>query len=134
MDGEGQEIVKGDDMTDISKKVMKQIREEHLEMKPKLYFLVGSILLGVGLAGTAVFGIIFSNLAFHRFRMYGFMARPFPFVHLGLAFAFVVLGIYLLKKYEFSHKRSLIGLVITVVTTVLVLGFLLLQQAVQPWS
>lgn len=112
-------------MTDLSKKIMNQIEKEHVEMKPKIYFVAGYALLGVGLAGAMLTSIMFSNLAFHRFRMHGVFARPFPLIHLLLIILFILLGLKLLKKYEFSHKYSLWGLVITMITAVVLFGFLM---------
>ncbi len=122
---------------DLAKKVMEQIEKEEVKMRPRLYFLAGSVLLSIGLGMAVVFGAFFINLAFFRFRIHEplsflwfgqFGLRPFiltfPWFRLFLAFIFIILGIILLRRYEISYKKSFLVLAINLAILVLTVGFL----------
>jgi hypothetical protein len=124
--------------TDLTKKVMTQIEKKGVRMRPRLYFVLGSVLLGIGLGMAVVFGAFFFNLAFFRLRVHeplGFLwfgqfgLRPFfftfPWLRLFLAFIFIILGIVLLRRYEISYKKSFLVLAISLVILVLTAGFLI---------
>jgi len=123
---------------DLTKKVMKKIRKEKITMRPRVYFVAGSVLLGLGVAGAVVLAILFFNLFFFKLRMhspFGYLlfGRPGigPFLHIfpWLPFLLAVFGILggslLLKKYEISYKKSFWGLVISFLVMILVFSFLL---------
>jgi hypothetical protein len=124
--------------TDLARKVMTQIDKEGVKMRPRLYFVLGSILLGIGLGMAVVFGAFFFNLAFFRLRVhepFGFLwfgqfgLRPFififPWFRLFLASIFIILGIILLRRYEISYKKSFLALALSLVILVLTAGFLI---------
>lgn len=123
---------------DLAKKVMTQIDKGGVKMRPRLYFVLGSILLGIGLGMAVVLGAFFFNLAFFRLRVHeplGFLwfgqpgLRPFiftfPWFRLLLAFIFIVLGIILLRRYEISYKKSFLALAISLAILVFTTGFLI---------
>lgn len=124
--------------TDLSKKVMGQIHKKHVKMHPRLYFVLGSLLLGIGLAGAVVLATIFINLAFFRLRIHGplgylwfggFGLKPFlatfPWLPLLIAIGGILSGLVLLRRYDISYKKSFLALVIGLVALVLTTGFLL---------
>lgn len=128
---------------DLSKKVMKQIKKKQIKMRPKLYFVIGSVLLGIGMAGIFLLTAFFSNLILFRLRVhqpFSFFAlgrpglRPFlltfPWQALLLTIGGVISGSILLKKYDVSYKKSFKGLIITLITVVLVLCYLLSKTRV----
>jgi len=123
---------------DLSQKVMEQIKKEKVKMRPRVYFLVGSVLLGVGLAGAIIGAILFFNLAFFRMRIHGpfsflmfgeFGFRPFlatfPWLPLFMSLAAILAGIILLKHYDISYKKSFLVLAIALAVLVLTMGFVL---------
>lgn len=124
--------------TNITEKVMEKIEKEEIKMRPKAYFVLGSLFLGIGLAGATLLAIFFINLVLFRLRVhapfgylrFGFPGlRPFltnfPWAILLLAIGGIAGGIYLLKKYEISYKKSFVGIVIVLITFVFVAGFIL---------
>lgn len=131
-------MVKG--KKDLSKEIVKKIKTEKVKMKPKAYFILGSVLLGFGVAGALLFSIIFTNRAFFRMRVFGPFGNlafgkagigpflsTFPFISLVLALIGIGGGLYLLRRYEFSYKRGLISLLIGVAALVVTIGFVLDQ-------
>lgn len=128
---------------DLAKKVMREIKERHLKMKPKVYFIFGSLLLGIGVAGVVSLSAFFVNLIVFRLRIH----KPFAFLVLGwpglrgfilsfpwLPLVIAVAGLYgssiLLRKYEFSYKRSFISLIIALTALVLTLGFIVSKTGI----
>jgi len=120
---------------------MTKIRKKRIRMRPKVYFVAGSVLLGLGMAGAVILAILFFNLFFFKLRMhspFGYLlfGRPgiSPFLHIfpWLPFLLAVFGIlgggFLLKKYEISYKKSFWSLVISLLVMILVFGFLLSQS------
>ena len=123
---------------DLSKRVMKQIHEKQLKIRPRIYFVAGSLLLGFGLAGTIAVAVFFINLFLFRVRTHGpfdylwfgrFGLRPFlsifPWIPFLIAIAGIFGGLILLKRYDISYKKNFWGLVISLVTFILVVGFFL---------
>ncbi len=114
-------------------------------MRPRIYFVLGSILLGLGLAGTVACSAFFINLILFTFKTH----HPFVFLILGrhglrpflltfpwLPFLVAFLGIWggsrLLKKYDISYKKNFWGLVIVLLIAILVLGFLIHRSNINP--
>lgn len=124
--------------TDLSQKVMRQIHKEKVKMRPQIYFLAGSFLLGIGLVAAVMGAVLFVNLVFFRMRVhapFGFLwfgrfgFRPFlatfPWLPLGIAVGGILGGITLLRRYDISYKKSFLGLIIALIVLVLTLGFVL---------
>lgn len=122
---------------------MKQIKKRKLKMRPKIYFVAGSLLLGIGLAGTTMLAIFFVNLVLFKLRIhrpFGFLIlgrsglRPFlltfPWLSLLAALGGIIGGRALLKKYDISYKKSFWGLMIGLIALVLVLAFLLSRTGI----
>lgn len=123
---------------DLSKKVMQEIKKRDVKMRPRLYFVGGSILLGLGLAGAIITAVFFLNLFLFRLRILGplgylRLGRPgilplvttIPWTVLLVSVAAIAAGLTLLKRYEFSYKKNFLVLAIVLIVVVAVLGFLL---------
>ena len=123
---------------DLSQKVMQEIKSREIKMRPRLYFVGGSVLLGLGLAGAIIIAVFFLNLFVFRLRILGpwnylQFGRPglrpfltnFPWTVLLVSVVGIVAGLTLLKRYEFSYKKNFLVLTIVLVTVIGVLGFLL---------
>lgn len=123
---------------DLTKKVMEQIHEGRVKMRPRIYFVVGSLLLGGGLAVAVGVAVFFVNLTFFRLRTYaplGFLKfghlglRPFltvfPWLPLFISVVGIVAGIAFLRRYDFSYKKGFVGVSIGFLAAVLTIGMLL---------
>jgi hypothetical protein len=120
---------------DFTQEIMTQISTGQVKMRSKLCFAIGSIGLGMAISVIASLGaliislILFSlklaaPLEYLRFGPQGI--RPFfanlPLVFMVLAALAIVLVIFLLKKYDFSYRHNLWGLVLGVIALILTTG------------
>lgn len=123
---------------DLSQKIIKKIRQEKVKMRPRFYFIFGSLLLAIGLVGAVLVAILFLNLAFFRLRIHGpfgflwlghFGFRPFlatfPWLPLLIALAGFFGGLALLRRYDIAYKKSFLVIGLVLVALVLAFGFLL---------
>jgi hypothetical protein len=123
---------------DLSSKVMKRIEKEEVKMRPKIYFVLGSILLAVGLVGLVLASMFLVHLtAFHLrvhepigfLRFGGLGVRPFmslfPWIPLVLSIGSVIGGVELLRRYDISYRKSFVVLVVVLILMVLVGGIAL---------
>lgn len=122
----------------IQKVVMGKIKKEQVKMKPKLYFVGGSIMVGVGLTALVlsssliVDGISFRLSSLHAREMANFgwwgwkmVMRVVPWNLVLLASILVGLGVKLIKRYEFSYKKGLVWVVTGMILGVMGLSFLM---------
>jgi len=99
----------------IAEKVMTKIKKGQTKMKPKIYFVLGSIVLLLGIVGTLVvlsFGvsIFFLSLRAHarifpglRFLM---LLKQIPWWAPVTSILGMVVSFLLLKNYNFSYKKN----------------------------
>jgi magnesium-transporting ATPase (P-type) len=95
----------------ITENIMDQINQGKLKMKPKSYFILGSIITLIGLVSTVIVsafsvGLISFSLRHgpnsqHRFDQ---ILANFPWWTLILAILGLTLGIWLIRQYNFSYK------------------------------
>lgn len=122
----------------IHEDVMKQIHEDHIEMRPKVYFILGSALVGVGTAGAVITSILFTHVTLYKLRYdaafeyldlgsvgYTPFLQSFPWLPLGVAVVGLIGGARLLKEYELSYKHRYHRLLIAFIALILTLGFFL---------
>lgn len=121
----------------IKKEIASQIKSGQLKMKPKWYFIMGTVLLFQGTLGAILLGIFVSNLCFYHLRNYGpfgylFLGRAgldpfldtFPWKLLILVGLSLLVGFKLLKKYEFSYSKHSIYLFLILMVVILISGLL----------
>ena len=116
----------------LEEKIMRQIKSEAIKMKPKWYFVAGSSLLFASLVMLGMGVMFLVNLMFFSLRvqdpMVGWrltmMLSHFPWWGLALSILGVVVGIKLLKRYDFSYKKNFNLIVVIFVLTMLVAGLL----------
>lgn len=118
---------------DIEDTVMAKVRANEIAMRPRWYFILGSLLTIVGLTASTVMAIFLANLSLFLLKDHGPMGEwrlqqiveSFPFWVPILALVGIVSGIWILKKFDFSYKRNfylvILGFVLVVVLTSLVL-------------
>ena len=117
---------------------MEKIKSKEVKMKPRLYFVMGSMLLGVGIVGVLLLTTMIVGAVFFRLRVGGamghlrqgvpglmFFVRAFPWKVVGLAVVSFTGGWHLLKKHDKAYKVGLGWLVLGAVVTVIGLGFLM---------
>ncbi|MFA7201501.1 MAG: hypothetical protein WC099_00625 [Candidatus Paceibacterota bacterium] len=103
-----------EELKNISAVVMEKISHNKIKMRSKIYFVVGSISTFVGLVGSVVLsvflvGFIRFSIRTHR-PMGGYrfdrMMELFPWWAPILILGSFVLGIWLLRMYDFSFKKN----------------------------
>lgn len=116
----------------IENKIMDKVLSGEVKMKPKWYFVLGSLASFVGLVGMIIGAIFLTNLTFFFIKKQGpgtarinMMLESFPLWVPILAVAFIILGIWMLKKYDFSYKKNFIVVAITVVTAIILSALLI---------
>jgi len=122
----------------IEKNVLKEIKSHELKMRPKIYFVVGSALLGLGLSSSILLAIFFVSATFFRLRIHGplgylifgeFGLRPFiglfPWIPATVSVLLIFLGIQLLKKYDISYKKNFLVLAIGIITSIIIFSLIL---------
>ncbi|MBU0708943.1 hypothetical protein KJ596_04330 [Patescibacteria group bacterium] len=123
---------------DITKKVMDEIQEKGVVMRPRWYFIGGSILLVVGLTFSFVIAVFLVNIISLRLRI----DVPFEFLRFGrsglgpfllmlpwpfllVAVIAILTGLYLLKKYDFSYKHNFLIIAVITIISVFFSGVIL---------
>lgn len=109
---------------------MDQIRNDSVKMRPRMYFVLGSTLTFVGLISSVVVSIFLIGLIRFSLRSHGPMGSfrleqilsSFPWWAPVLAVVGLVVGIWLLRKYDFSFKVNFKMLIIGFVLAVIVGG------------
>jgi len=120
-------------LTPINSRVMENIRRGKLTMRPRLLFLLGSIITFVGLVASVIISTFFIGLIRFSLRTHGPMGdyrltqiwSGFPWWSLLLAVAGLVIGIWLLRRYEFSYKRNFVLLVVGFLAAIVLAGWLM---------
>ena len=100
------------ELKNIAEDIMSQINQGKLKMKPKGYFILGSIFTFIGLVSTVIVSTFSVGLISFSLRSHGPMGQyrfdqilaSFPWWTLVLAILGLVLGIWLIRKYDFSYK------------------------------
>lgn len=118
--------------TDFTEKIMSKITKEQIAMKPRWYFVVGTFLMALGLAGSMVVTIFLINLILFIWQKRGpgwgrvdFMLMNFPWWILIVALIGIIAGIWLLKKYDFSYKKNFVLIVVVFVISLLLAAWLI---------
>ncbi len=111
---------------------MDEIRQGHLKMRPKFYFVSGSILVFISLILSALSSIFLFGLIRFSLRSHGPMGGyrlqqlvdSFPWWAVILAMVGLVIGLWLLSKYDFSYKINYKILVVGFIAAVIIAGYL----------
>lgn len=129
--------------TDLEKTIMDQVKTEKIVMKPRWYFIAGSVLTFIGLTAASVGAVFLTNMMLFLLRRHGQggslrlqqMLGSFPWWIPVLAIVGIVFGIWMLKKYDFSYKKNFwfisIGFVAAVILSAFIIDKLGLNEV---WS
>jgi hypothetical protein len=115
----------------IKKNIMKKIKENQISMKPKSFFVLGSIFTFVGLISSIVISILLISLISFLLKEHGpmgeyrlsLMLDNFPWWVAILAIAGLASGIWLLFKYDFSYKTNYLYMIIGFIIAMIIAGW-----------
>ena len=120
------------ELENITNDIMDQIHDDKIKMRPKIYFIVGSILTFIGLVSSVVVSIFLVGLIRFSLRSPGPMAdckvdkilSVFPwwapvFVLMGFT-----AGIWLLRRYDFSFKFNFKFIIVGFVLAIIIGGYI----------
>jgi hypothetical protein len=114
----------------ITNKVMDKIHSGKVKMRSRWYFVFGSIALTLGLASSAILAAFFVSLTSFSLRTHGPIASyrlqeiltSFPWWAPLLAIGGLGLGIWLLRKFDFSYKKSFILIIAALLLATILAG------------
>jgi len=120
------------ELKNINETVMDKIHDGQLKMRPKIYFIAGSVFVFVSLVSSMIFSVFLFGLIRFSLRSHGPMGSyrldqilsTFPWWSLFLAIVGLILGVYLIRRYSFSYKLDFKILVIGFVLAVIAAGWL----------
>jgi len=101
-------------------------------MKPRWYFVLGTSALVVGLVGLSIVLIFLVNLSVFSLRTHGPMGdiryqqllASFPWWIPAIMIVGLGLGIFLLKKYDFSYKKNFLLVILGFIAVILLSGII----------
>jgi len=121
------------ELKNITDNIMDQIHDKKIKMRPKAYFILGSILTFVGLVSSVVVSVFLVGLIRFSLRTHGPMGSyrldqilsSFPWWAPVLAIVGLVVGIWLLRRYDFSFKVNFKVVIIGFILAVIVGGWVI---------
>jgi hypothetical protein len=129
---------------DIKKMVMEKIENRQIKMRPRLYFISGSFIIGLGtiiliLTASLTVNMIaykldavnasgIANLGLWGWRI---MLRVIPWNQVFVASLLLGLGTKLISKYEFSYKKGLTWMILGMIVGVIGLSSLMNKYSVR---
>jgi hypothetical protein len=117
----------------LEKTIMAKVKSGKITMKPRWYFIVGSLLISTGLIGFSIGAIFLTNLSFFLLRQHGpmgeyrlqLMLNSFSWWIPILAIIGIAGGVWLLKKYDFSYKKNFGLIVLGFVFSIVIAAFII---------
>lgn len=115
----------------IKENVMKKIHEDKISMKPKSYFVLGSLFTFVGLIASVISSVFLISIISFLLKTHGpmgeykfsLMINSFPWWVPILAIVGLIFGIWFLRKYDFSYKTNFWVIIIGFIIVVIVAGW-----------
>jgi len=105
--------------------IMAKVTSGEIRMKPRWFFIAGSIASFIGLVGLILGSVFLINFTLFLLLKRGpgtgrifLLLESFPIWIPILAVILVFLGTSLLKRYEFSYKRNIFMIVLTFVAAI----------------
>lgn len=122
-----------DEQKNINDVVMNQIKEGKIKMKPKIYFILGSLISFLSVIFSLVASIYLVSLVFMSTRSVGYgrlmkiqaLIDNFPWVAFILSLVFVFVGLFLVKRYNFSYKLDFKYTILVFIASVLISGYVI---------
>lgn len=121
------------ELKNIADNIMGQIRQGRVKMRPKIYFVFGSLFMISGLVASIIISVFFISLTRFALRVHGPMGQyrlehllsSFPWWAPIFAIIGLVVGLWFLRQYDFSYKRKFWIVIIGFVTAVFVAGWVI---------
>lgn len=118
------------ELKNITENVMSQIHLGKAKMKPRTYFVIGSILAFVGLISSVIVSTFLVGLIRFSLRTHGPMGQyrfdqiisSFPWWTTILAVLGLFIGIWLIRQYDFSYKKNPWVIILSFVLAIVVAG------------
>jgi hypothetical protein len=111
----------------LTAKVIGQIKQEKLTIRPRWHFIFGATLSAIGLVITS--GLVMLSLHLLRFRLthpgigagrkLDFILTNLPWYIPVLALTGLVGGYYLLKRYDFSYRKNFAFILLAIIAGLL---------------
>jgi hypothetical protein len=121
------------ELKNITENIMAQINQGKLKMKPKGYFILGSILTFIGLVSAVIVSTFSVGLISFSLRSHGPMGQykfdqmlsNFPWWTLILAVFGLILGIWFIRKYNFSYKIKPWLVIVGFILAIIIGGYII---------
>ncbi|KKS41827.1 MAG: hypothetical protein UV05_C0051G0004 [candidate division CPR1 bacterium GW2011_GWA2_42_17] len=102
-------------------------------MKPKWYFVLGSLAMLGGLTGLTILSIFLVSVVSFSLRTHGPMGAvryeqfisTFPWGAIIVAIIGIGLGVRLMKKYDFSYRKKFPLIIVGFVLAIILAGYLI---------
>jgi len=121
----------------LAEKISQRIHEQHLHMRPRAYFIAGSVLLGAGFVSALLVAVFFVGVIVYRIRVngpFGYLQGPngwapflenIPWIPIVIALIGIGGGVLIMKKFEFSYKHAFLGIAGGVIISIGILGIVI---------
>ena len=121
------------ELKNITESVMGKIHHGEVKMRPKMYFVIGSIFTFLGLVLSILTTIFLIGLIRFSFFSHGRMGEykvdellsHFSWFGPSSAILGLVIGLWLLHRYDFSYKINFKIVIIIFVTAIITAGIIL---------
>ncbi len=122
-----------EELKNITGSVMDKIHHDKIQMRPRVYFIIGTTLTFIGLVASVFTSIFLLSLLRFSLRSHGPMGEyrweqlvsSFPLWALLIAILGLVIGIGLLRRYDFSYKTNFMVVIIGFIFSVIISGWML---------
>lgn len=121
---------------DIKKDILQKIEKGEVKMRSKEVFVLEKMLIFFGVVLAIVSSVFLFNLVFYLPRRAMMMGgRPnilqiIPYDYLMFGIAFLILGIFLLRKYTREYKRPIVVTVLLISVISIALSLVLSYSAI----
>ncbi|MFA6430474.1 MAG: hypothetical protein WC229_01110 [Candidatus Paceibacterota bacterium] len=120
------------ELKNITNDIMDQIHDEKIKIRPRVYFVLGSVLTFLGLVSSMVISIFSVGLIRFSLRSHGPMAdhrldqilSNFPWWVVAFAIIGLIVGVWLIHKYEFSFKVNFKVVIVLLILAVILGGWI----------
>jgi hypothetical protein len=121
------------ELKNITENVMNQRHQGKAKMKPRMYFIAGSILTLIGLISSIIVSTFLVGLIRFSLRTHGAMGQyrfdqmilNFPWWIIILAVLSLIIGIWLIRQYDFSYKKNPLIIIISFILAIIVAGYVI---------
>jgi hypothetical protein len=121
-----------EELKNVTENVMNQIHQGKIKMKPKIYFIIGSILTFLGTASAFIVSMFLVGLIRFSLRprlgpgaQYKLeqMLANFPWWIIIFTLVSLTIGIWLIRKYDFSYKTKPWIVVLAFILVIVIAGW-----------